>query len=262
MKRKVALLSLALALFGVLGVAACKQQAADEEGQWIRLPGGRMVHGTPGKPETIERLIYKIDHFRYFTMMVSEDFTTCGSGTVWYHDKKRGIHSEVGSTEVNDLKIFSLDPDKNLAIPVPSGDLQNNSELLFSTDYGKTWRSMGFVSPRAGMIVKDDILVFLDGSAYLDEPVEIDGAQVWNFARLVTEANSSRASPLWPDKYDYRHEDEYNTSEKKIWSLRRSASGKNIPDVKIDIATYPNVTPPSGWRHLRCDPMPNTPTKP
>lgn len=240
-----------LAGFGVLGLAACKPQ--EEEGQWIRLPGGRMVQTLPAVEYDDERLIYKIDEDRYFTMMTHDGDCWGLGGVVRYRDKRRGINSEVGSTETNELKIFSLDPDKNLAIPVPNGDLQSNSRLLFSTDYGKTWDSIRFVYPSAGMVVKGDVLVFLDGSAGVGSPVEIDGAQVWSFPAMKLIIKNPGDTTPDADQYLYWAKDDIGGSDEKFWELRYGIHKKDEADVKIDIAGYPGVIPPSGWRHMRCD---------
>lgn len=244
-----------LAVYLALALGSCKPQ--EEEGQWIELPGGRMVYGTPGKPETIERLIYKIDDKRYFTMMVSEDFLTCGAGIVWYHDEGRKIKSEVGSSSVHDLPIFSMDPEKNLAIPVPNGDLQLNARLRFSTNYGKTWDSISFGWPGAGMVVKNDILITLSGSAGYQVPIHVAGAGVRSFESLKSDIKQPERENSSEDFYDFTADD-FPKDAPYEFRLRYSASDTQTPDIDIDVADLIKSTPPSGWRHLRCEKMPIT----
>lgn len=248
--RKIAL-AFAVTALCALGSTACSQE--DEAGRWVELPGGRMVQLHDEVDYDDNRLIYKIDAHRYLTMMTHDGDCSGLGGTVRYHDTKRGIASEVGDMSLRTLPIFAMDPQQYLAMPVPSGDLVNNARLYFSTDYGRSWEDIRFISLRAGLVVKKDVLVYLQGSAYNDEPVEIDGAKVWSFSRLVREKEQPGETTPGGDYYDHRE----NT-----WTLRFGASKDDAPDVKIDIDAFTKVAPPSGWRHLRCEPMPTTPTQP
>lgn len=253
MIKKVALLPLALALFGALGVAACKQ-AADEEGRWVRLPGGQTVQTQAPVEYNDKRLIYKIDEHRYFTMMTHNGDCSGLGGTVRYHDTKRDIDGKIGSFSFRDEPIFAMDPGQYLAIPDPSAtSLQNNARLYFSTDYGRSWKDIRFIDPQAGVIVKDDILVYLDGSASVNNPVEIRGGQAWGFAQLIAEEKSPEEATPIPNFFRYQEDK---------WVRISSKWDREVNRVNIDMAKLANVSPPSGWRHLRCDPIPTVPPKP
>lgn len=252
-KTAIAAIQSAVTAFCVLVLGGC-QREPDDEGRWIELPGGRMVYAQASVKYDDKRLIYRIDDQRFFTMMTHEGDCSGLGGAVRYQDLKRGIDSEVGHTSFNPFDLFSMDPGRYLALPVPSGDLQNNSSLYLSSDYGQSWKSMQFVSPDIGIAVKNDVLVFLGGS--LDGPSgapEIDRARVWSFTQLVRQEKHPGKTTPRSDSYDFMEAD---------WTLRISASRTDIPDVKIDIKDYIDVSPPSGWKNLRCDPLPAQSAKP
>jgi len=244
---------LATIAFGTSGLAGC-QQESDDEGRWIELPGGRMVYAQADVEYNDKRLIYRIDDQRFFTMMTHAGDCSGLGGAVRYQDLKRGIDSKVGHTSFNPFDLFSMDPGRYLALPFPSGDLQDNGGLYVSSDYGRSWKSMQFVSPGIGMVVKDEVLVFLGGS--LDGPSgapEIISADVWGFARITSP--EQQLEDLTPSA-DYYHKFD------NAWTLRAGALQRDTPDVKIDVKDYINASPPSRWRHLRCDPIPAKPAKP